>query len=459
MNDPALKRVLGLPAVIFIAVGMTIGGGVFVFTGIVLKIVGQGLPLTYALAVVPVFVSMLPLAMLGSALPATGGNYRYPSRMVSPGLAFVGIWIYALATFFGQIPLYALACATYVETIFPGIPRPLFALALVTFFFWINYRGVRLAAQVQGVLVVILIGALLYYTLAGAAAFHPEHLARPLEKGVANLVLGTALLTFTYLGANAVIELGGEIKNPGRTIPRAMLISLPIVALIYGGVALATVGALPLEALTGTEEPLVYVSRAICSRPGMLFFILGGAVLALTTTLNALFIFGTKSLLMVTADQLLPAALGRIHPRHGTPHILLALVWGLSAVGILARLSLETLACYACLGGLIIFFPTLLAALRAAKFYPDEVRQAAFRLQGFRLWACVLTGMGVIAFFSLVLLVDLKTPARVGGFLLFAASGWLYYYLRKRYLLRLGIDPADALKKRELRREPENTPV
>jgi APA family basic amino acid/polyamine antiporter len=70
-----------------------IGGGVFVFTGIVYKIAGPALPIAYGLAVIPVFISMMPLAMLGSAIPTTGARYRYPSRMVSPGLAFVGVWV------------------------------------------------------------------------------------------------------------------------------------------------------------------------------------------------------------------------------------------------------------------------------------------------------------------------------------------------------------------------------
>ena len=98
-----------------------IGGGIFVFTGIVLKITGQALPLAYGLAVVPVFISMMPIAMLGVAIPSTGANYKYPSRMVSPGLAFLGIWVYAFASFFGQIPLYAISCGNYITIFFPNL--------------------------------------------------------------------------------------------------------------------------------------------------------------------------------------------------------------------------------------------------------------------------------------------------------------------------------------------------
>lgn len=107
---PELKRVLGLPTVTFIAIGFTIGGGVFLFTEIVLGIAGAAFPVAYALAVIPVIITILPVAMLGSAIPCTGANYKYPSRMVSPRLAFTGIWFYIPALFFRQIPLYAVSC-------------------------------------------------------------------------------------------------------------------------------------------------------------------------------------------------------------------------------------------------------------------------------------------------------------------------------------------------------------
>jgi len=116
---------------------------VFVFTGIVLSTAGFALPVAYAWAVIPVFISMLPLAMLGAAIPATGGNYKYSSRMVSPGLPFVGVWTYALATFFDQIPHYGLACARYAAVFMPGLPLELVAAGIITVFALINLPGVH----------------------------------------------------------------------------------------------------------------------------------------------------------------------------------------------------------------------------------------------------------------------------------------------------------------------------
>ncbi len=449
MPDHKLKRVLGLPTVTFIAIGTTIGGGVFIFTGIVFKITGAGLPLAYSLAVIPVFISMLPLAMLGSAIPTVGGNYRYPSRMVSPGLAFVGIWVYALAAFFGQIPLYAIGCAKYAQTIFPSLPSEGFAIGLVTLFFVINLIGVKPAAQIQGVLVLILIAALFYYAFSGFTAATSIRFTNIMDKGWGNLLIGTALLTFTYFGSNAIIEMGGEIVNPGKTIPRAFAISFPVVAIIYIAVAITTVANLPAGEMKHYDEPLIETSRIILSKNGTVFFIIGGAILALTTTLNAMFLVGTRSILIIIEDELLPKQFGRIHSRFGTPWILLLFIWIFSVAGILSGLSLQTLASYAALGGLVIFLPTMLAALRFPSLYPEQYRKADFKLKGFWLWACPVVGILMVLFFGLVIMIDLKTPVNIGCFLFFIASGILFYQWRKRNLKKRGIDLARKVVEKE----------
>lgn len=444
-----LKRVLGLPAVSFIAVGMTIGGGIFVFTGIVLKIAGPALPVAYALAVLPVFLSMLPLAMLGAALPVTGGNYRYPCRMVSPGLAFTGIWVYALATFFGQIPLYSLACARYVQVLVPGVPEVPFAVILITFFCLVNALGVKLAAQLQGVMVLVLLAALLFFAGNGLGEIHPEHFEGLFRMGGGNLLLGVALLTFTYLGSNGIIELGEEIKDPGRTIPRAFFIGFPVVTVVYLLVALAAVNAVPWRCLVDVPEPLVAVGRSTMGSAGLAFFILGGAVLALTTTLNGLFIMATKSLLVIIQDGLLPAGLGKINERFGTAQRLLFAIWAVSMAGVVSGLSLETFASYSAMGGMIIFFPVLIASMRLPRRFPGQYRAAAFKLKGPWLYLCPAVGMIMGLFFCLVILVDLGTPLKIGLFVVFILSGAAYYLVRKRYLLRRGIRLEDMLKDEE----------
>jgi D-cysteine desulfhydrase len=247
---------------------------------------------------------------------------------------------------------------------------------------------------------VILISALIYYTASGFKGLNPDHFRGLFQKGEVNLLLGTALLTFTYFGANGIIELGGEIVRPGRVIPKAFFIALPIVALVYISVAAATIGAAPAVEIEQAVEPLIYVTNLTGSETGAIFFVFCGAILALTTTLNALFIVGTKSLLIMVEDKLLPRVLGKVHRRFAAPQALLTTIWICSVLGIISGFSLETLASFAALGGLIIFLPIQIASLRLPKLFPEQYYQSEFKLKGFWLWFCPSVGMAMVIFFG-----------------------------------------------------------
>jgi APA family basic amino acid/polyamine antiporter len=265
------------------------------------------------------------------------------------------------------------------------------------------------------------------------------------EKGLPNLLLGTALLTFTYVSANGIIELGGEIINPGKVIPTAFFIAFPIILVVYVLVAVATVGAVPAQILLDSKEPLIGASQLTTGKAGLFFFVSGGAILALITTLNALFIVGTKSLLIIVEDRLLPEGLGRLNRRFGTAHVFLTIIWIFSIAGIVSGFSLETLASYASLGVLIIFIPVQIASIRLPKLYPDHYNDAGFKLKGFWLWFCPMVGILMVVFFSIIILVDLESVWKIGWFIAFIASGIIYYQWCKRYLSKNGIRIEDLI--------------
>ncbi|MBT3750280.1 MAG: amino acid permease [Bacteroidetes bacterium] len=431
MSQITFKNKIGLGLVSFIVLGMMLGGGIFVYTGLVYEMTGPALPLAFALAMIPVFISMLPLAMLGSAFPVSGANYIYPSRMISPALAFAAIWVYALASFFGQIPLYVIATGKYLQSVFPEIPVIPVALVILTFFYLINLFGIRIAAQIQGVLLALLVIALIIYSSVSANNIQVELFSGFFDKGASSIILGIGLLTFTYFGANGIIELGSEIKNPAKTIPRAFMIAFPLVTLLYVGVSLGTVGTLDPDSIMNTEDPLVQAARINLSHGVFVFFVLGGAVLALLTTLNALFLIGTRSLLMMVQDGLLPGWMGLRTKNREVPYVLLTMIWLLSIVGVLSGLSLETFASYAALGGLFIFLPILLAAWVFPKRYPEAYRKSKFRLSGFWLKLTVIVGVLMVLFFGLIILYDMGSLLKSGLFLLFIGSGFAAYYWRQ----------------------------
>jgi APA family basic amino acid/polyamine antiporter len=450
MGDIKFSQKIGLPLVTYIMLGFMIGGGVFVYTGIVYQYTAQALPLAYFVAAIPVFITMMPLALLASAMPISGANYMYPSRMVSPGLAFTGIWVYALASFVGQIPLYLIGCSRYIESLLPEVNVTVLALVILTIFYLINLFGVRIAAQFQGLLILVLITALIVFISGGFNEIEPARFQPLLETGGGNLMLGIALLTFTYFGGNGVIELGSEIKNPGKTIPRAFYIAFPLVMLLYVGLAWVTVGSVSGEALKGAQEPLLVAGKSFLGKGFYIFFVVGGAVLALLTTLNSLLIIGTRSLFMIVQDQMLPAWMGKQTSRKQVPWVLLTLIYILSFAGVLSGFSLNTFASYASLGGLVIFVPILLAAWRFPSRYPKRFENRPFRISRFWLRVAVVVGLAMVLFFGLIILYDLKSAFKILFFLMFIASGYLVFYLRKQRLARLGKPLESIIKKLEL---------
>ena len=100
-------------------------------------------------------------------------------------------------------------------------------------------------------------------------------------------------------------------------------------------------------------------------------------------------------------------------------------------MGLFSGFSLQTFASYSALGGLIVFLPTMLAAMRFPVLYPEHYQNAAFKLRGFWLWCCPLVGIFMVLFFGVVLIYDLKSPLKIGCFLIFIISGIVYYQTRK----------------------------
>lgn len=439
-----LKRVLGLKELVAIEVGTTIGAGVFVLSGMALDMGGPLLPFAFLLAALPIILVMLTLAMMGSVVPTVGGTYRYPSRLFSPMWAFIGVWGYALGMVFGAFPLYALRCSEYMLKAFSYFndidPNTLdawvcvIAVLMLTVFFLANLRGIMIAATVQGLMVLVLVSALLYFGIDGLREVKLENMKPLLPHGVSGFLAASALLTFALLGSNSVIELGGEIKNPGRNIPVSLFISIPLVTAVYFIVGLVSAGARPWQESAG--KLLTYPAEAFMGSIGLKFFIICGAVLAITTTLNATFMWATKSMMIVAHDGLIPPRLASTN-RFGAPHLFLFIIWALAVLAVIFRAPAGTFEIYASIGGLIIFIPVMISALLVRKKLASRYSTAPFKLKGFMYWLCPSAGVLLALLIMGMLLSQLK-PLPLIFFFGWLALGAVFYLARKRSLQRFG---------------------
>ena len=368
----------------------------------------------------------------------SGGTYFYGSRYFSPVASFTGVWAYVLGAVLGMFPLFALTGARFLQAVFPALPLIPTALALLLFFYVTNLLGVDIAMWVQAAMVGVLFVALAVFIGGGLPQLDAANFRPLFTGGLGGFAVASAVLTFTVLGANAAVELGDEIVDPSRTIPRSFLISIPVVTAIYVAIAVVVAGA---GRWTGAaDEALTGLAATFLSRPLFLFFVFGGGFLAVVTTLNATYLWGTKSLLLIAGDGLLPRGLAAVNRRFGTPHWLLTVIAALSCARCCSRATRsETFAIFANLGGIIIFIPVMIAALRLRRHFPDVYQRSTVRLRGAMYWIAPIGGLVLCVLVVAILFVDLFSreravllPGRVRRVARRRRPGWAW--LRGRYL-------------------------
>jgi APA family basic amino acid/polyamine antiporter len=430
-----LKRNISLVHLIGIEVGQSIGAGIFALTGIALAATGPSLFLAFLAAAVPVALSMAVLAMLATAEPISGGTYYYGSRFFSPVASFTGVWAYILGAVLGMFPLYALTGATFLKAVFPALPKIPVAALLLAVFFATNLFGAKIAVWVQAVMVAILLLALFVFVGAGLPQISLQHFSPLFAGGTGGFLVASAILTFTILGANAAVELGDEIIDPRKNIPRSFLISIPVVTIIYVVIGIVAAGVAPWN--SWSESSLSAVASAFLRGPLFVFFIVGGGFLAVVTTLNSTYLWGTKSLIVITEDGLFPKALARINRRFGTPHWFLIIIFLISLVAlIVAGDRVETFAVFASLGGIIIFIPVMGAALRLRKHHPDLYERSSIQLKGLFYFFAPAMGLLLCLLVIAILLIDLSSHRSgfvfLAIFLVWVVAGAVYSGLRLR---------------------------
>ncbi|MEC8956141.1 MAG: APC family permease, partial [Pseudomonadota bacterium] len=328
-----LKRSLTFWDVFAIAMGQVIGSGIMVLIGIGIGFTAYAIPFAFILSAMLSIIKQLPIAFMGSAMPATGGLYVYCKRVLGPQ---VGFFYLAILTFTHiLIALFALGFSQYAIALLPQLNPNLTAIGIMLLFYVVNLFGVKQAAAVQKVMIVFLLcglSSLIFFCILEVDYnnfIEPEML---LPQGWYGFGLACVVLSFSTGGAQYVSELGGEMKNPQHDLPRAIIYSTAIAAVFFALVSIVAVGILPIEQTAG--KPLSEVAKAILPPSIYVAFIVGAGLFALATSINSTFSWATKSLLIACDDGWLPSSLAKVNKRFNTPHILLTiiLIFGLTPI-------------------------------------------------------------------------------------------------------------------------------
>lgn len=407
-SESNLKKVLGFKEVLSIAMGQTIGSGIMAMMGTAIGMTGRGVVLAFILSSIFVVFMGIPTMMMGSALPTTGGAYRYASRLGHPiaGLFYIIIYLSYNIT----LALFAISFADYMQSIIPGMPFKLCAVGILTLMFVANLFGMGWAAKLQNIMVLVMIVAFAVFIVNGVPQVDLSQFASKeaiMPNGFLTMITTAGLLTFATGGANVISSLGGEMKNPGRDIPLCMALGTLLVGIVYAFMSVVAAGVLPIEQVA--NQNLSIVAREIMSYPLFVFFISCGALIAIATTLNSTMGWVTKPVLVACQDGWFPKGLAVVNKKYGTPHILLGIFYVIGLVPILLDISLASLSTLGSGISLFMAMVPMCSCFFLYKKYPDAVANAPFKLKPGLAKAATAFALVLCAIQSLLLFSTLST--------------------------------------------------
>lgn len=346
-RDEGLARVIGLPSAMLLVVGSVIGSGIFLTTGGMASVIPSAslLLAAWVLGGVLVIAGGLTYAEMGAMFPRSGGVYVFLREAYGPLPAFLYGWAALFVVISGGIAAVAVGFATYLSYFIPTLSAvsvaglsgtKLAAAGAIVVLGAINYAGVRSGNLVNVVTTAAKVGGLLALPVMAVVASRvhpvfvpvvPPDLARP---GAAFGVAMIAVL-WTYEAWYFITYAAGEIKDPQRNLPRALIYGILMLTGIYVVVNLAYLHALTIDEIKGTTRIAERAATALFGPGGAMFVAL--TVVVSTFGNNAAAILaGSRLLFAMASDGVFIPAAARVHPRYRTPHVAIAALTVWSAV-------------------------------------------------------------------------------------------------------------------------------
>ncbi|MBB5915224.1 APA family basic amino acid/polyamine antiporter [Nocardia transvalensis] len=315
-SAPALRRRLGVFDAVVIGLGSMIGAGIFAALAPAAAAAGSGLLIGVAVAGVVAYCNATSSARLAARYPASGGAYVYGRERLGEFWGYLAGWSFVV----GKTASCAAMALTVGSYLWPAHTHAV-AVAAVVAVTAVDYFGVHKSALVTRIIVAVVLAVLIAVvaTAFGAHTADPARLAVGSDITPHGVLQAAALLFFAFAGYARIATLGEEVRDPARTIPRAVPLALGITLIVYTLVAVAALTVLGPHELARATAPLADLVRT-AGFPGLAPVVRAAAALAALGALLALVLGVSRTTLAMARDRHLPHALAAIHPRFGVPH-------------------------------------------------------------------------------------------------------------------------------------------
>jgi len=392
MNTSSLHRTIELKSAIFIIIGFTVGATIFVLPGTLAVEAGPAVVLAYILAGIPAIFACFVMAQVGGAFPTSGASYMIISKTLSPYWGFIYLCLLVpMASII--VPLIAFGFADYLQHFIPDVDVTITSVLITLIFIITNCFGMDFAAKVQSIMVVFFLVTLAIFGLGGVIQGDAALVEPFFPKGFSPVILAAITAYFSYAGVFVITEIAGEVKNPTKTIPRAIFISFAVILALYTLVPLALVMTLPWASYADTSMAVVSASEVFLPS-WMVDFMAISALFAAATSINGLLMALSRDWFKGAKVKVFPNYFAKLDDRRGVPVRAVVLVGALSMVGIFMGGTITDYAQAAVLGIMVMQILTGFAVLRLPKLLPELYEQAHYKLSPraliFNSWGFIL---------------------------------------------------------------------
>ncbi|MCB1291921.1 amino acid permease [Mycolicibacterium sp.] len=387
-----LKRSIGAFQLTLFGVGATVGTGIFFVLSVAVPEAGPAVVVSFLIAGLAAGLAALCYAELASAVPVSGSTYSYAyttlGELVAMGVAACLLLEYGVSTaavavgwseylnklldnFFGHRLPQALSAAPWGNAS-PGLIN-LPAVILVALCAMLLIRGASESAKVNTVMVLIKLSVLVMFSAIAFTAFDADRFAEFAPFGVAGIGVAAGTIFFSYIGLDAVSTAGDEVRDPQKTMPKAILAALVTVTAVYVLVTVAALGAQSWKGFEGQEAGLAAILDSVTGARYWGTVLAAGAVVSIFSVTLVVLYGQTRILFAMGRDGLLPPLFAKVNPRTLTPvnnTVIVAIV-----ISILAGfVPLDYLADMVSIGTLVAFIVVSVGVMILRVREPDLPR-------------------------------------------------------------------------------------
>ena len=434
-----LDRAIGPWALGANAVNLTVGAGIFALPAVVAAMLGPAAIIAYVLCGLLIALVIGCFAEIGGRVSRSGGAVAYVEAAFG---SYAGFLAWALFTVGFCIGADAAIANVLVDALAAGVPalasgwtRVCVLVVLFGGLAAVNVTSVRAGTRIAVGTTVVKLLPLVLLIILGAPLVDLHALAWHGLPGAGELGAASLVLFFAFAGLESALTPSGEIRNPARTVPRAMGGAVVVLVLLYVALQLTTQGLLGPALVSNADAPLAAAAERVAGAPGRTILVACTA-LAVFGTLAGDVLASPRALLAAVDAGALPAALGRVHPRFRTPAAAIAAYTGLALLLAVSG-AFRPLAVMASMSLLIVYLAVALATLRFRRIQP--LPAGAFRLPGGPV-------VPLLAAATVLWLLAHSTRAEAAAVALLLAAASLWYVVARRIgTARAGRVPTPAI--------------